>query len=50
MAASDMTNREIAEALIVTVRTVEFHLVNSYRKPRIGGRRELRAALVGTAN
>jgi len=45
MAAGGLTNREIAEALFVTVRTIEFHLVNCYRKLRIAGRRELRAAL-----
>ena len=45
MAAGGLSNREIAEALFVTVRTVEFHLVNCYRKLRIGGRHELPTAL-----
>jgi DNA-binding CsgD family transcriptional regulator len=45
MAAGGMTNREIAESLFLTVRTIEFHLLNSYRKLRISGRGELRAAL-----
>ncbi len=47
MAANGMSNREIAEALFVTVRTVEFHLMHAYRKLHIDGRRELQAALVG---
>jgi DNA-binding CsgD family transcriptional regulator len=45
MAARGMANREIAEALFLTVRTIEFHLRNCYRKLRVSGRRELRAAL-----
>jgi DNA-binding CsgD family transcriptional regulator len=47
MAASGLTNREIAEALFLTVRTIEFHLLNCYRKLRIGGRRQLSAVLLG---
>lgn len=35
MAAEGLTNREIAESLFVTVRTVEFHLRSAYRKLRI---------------
>ncbi len=44
MAAGGMTNREIAEALFVTVRTVEFHLAGAYRKLGVAGRRECRRA------
>jgi DNA-binding CsgD family transcriptional regulator len=47
MAANGLTNREIAEALFLTVRTIEFHLLNAYRKLRISGRRELRGVLAG---
>ncbi len=45
MAADGLTNREIAQALFVTVRTVEVHLTSSYRKLDIGSRQELPAAL-----
>lgn len=46
MAERGMSNREIAEALFVTVRTVEFHLAGAYRKLRIDGRKRLSRALV----
>lgn len=45
MTASGMSNREVAEALFVTVRTVEFHLQNAYRKLDITSRRDLSRAL-----
>jgi DNA-binding CsgD family transcriptional regulator len=45
MAADGMTNKEIAQALFVTLRTVELHLTNGYRKLRISSRHELRRAL-----
>ncbi|MDQ1014235.1 ATP-binding protein [Streptomyces afghaniensis] len=44
-AAAGATNREIAEALFLTQRTVEFHLTSVYRKLGIRGRSELAAAL-----
>ncbi|GHH17129.1 ATP-binding protein [Streptomyces lanatus] len=44
-AAGGATNREIAEALFLTQRTVEFHLTSVYRKLGIRGRRELAAVL-----
>ena len=40
-----MSNREIAQELYVTPKTVEVHLSNTYRKLEIAGRRELPAAL-----
>jgi len=46
MAARGLSNREIAESLFVTVRTVEFHLRGAYRKLRIEGRRELTTDLL----
>ena len=48
MAAEEMTNREIAQALFVTPKTVEVHLSNAYRKLEIKNRRQLAGAL-GTA-
>lgn len=45
MAADGMSNREIAEALFVTRRTVETHLTQVYGKLEIGSREELPAAL-----
>jgi DNA-binding CsgD family transcriptional regulator len=45
MAAEGATNREIAQALFVTEKTIEWHLSQSYRKLGIGSRTELRRAL-----
>jgi DNA-binding CsgD family transcriptional regulator len=45
MAAADMTNREIAQAQFVTVKTVETHLGRAYRKLGISSRGELPRAL-----
>ncbi len=45
MAAEEMTNREIAQALFVTPKTVEVHLSNAYRKLEISSRRQLPGAL-----
>lgn len=45
VAASGATNREIAEALFVTEKTVETHLTAAYRKLNIAGRLQLGAAL-----
>jgi DNA-binding CsgD family transcriptional regulator/tetratricopeptide (TPR) repeat protein len=45
MAASGMTNRQIAQSLFVTVKTVEAHLSATYDKLDIGSRRELPHAL-----
>jgi DNA-binding NarL/FixJ family response regulator len=36
-----MTNREIAQALFVTQKTVEWHLAQAYQKLGIGRRTEL---------
>lgn len=45
MAAQGLTNRQIAEALFLTRRTVELHLSGAYRKLGITGRADLAAAL-----
>lgn len=44
-AASGETNRDIAQSLFVTPKTVEVHLSNAYRKLGIRSRRELAGAL-----
>jgi len=45
MAAGGMTNREIAQALFVTLRTVEIHLTHTYQKLDITSREDLPNAL-----
>jgi DNA-binding NarL/FixJ family response regulator len=45
MAAAGRSNRAIAQELFVTVKTVEFHLRNTYRKLEISSRGELGALL-----
>ena len=45
LAASGMTNREIAQAQFVTTKTVETHLGSAYRKLDVSGRDRLREAL-----
>ena len=47
MAAEELSNKQIAQALFVTVKTVEMHLGRVYRKLDIGSRKELPAALAG---
>jgi DNA-binding CsgD family transcriptional regulator len=41
MAAEGMSNREIAQALFVTLRTVEMHLSNVFRKLGLTSRTQL---------
>jgi DNA-binding CsgD family transcriptional regulator len=45
MAAEGMSNRDIAQALFVTLRTVEMHLSSAFRKLDISSRTQLPAAL-----
>ena len=47
LAADGLGNREIAQALFVTLRTVEGHLTQTYSKLDIASRDELPAALAG---
>jgi DNA-binding CsgD family transcriptional regulator len=44
-AAAGATNREIGQALFISMRTVEMHLTNAYRKLGITTRAELAAAI-----
>jgi DNA-binding CsgD family transcriptional regulator len=45
LAAEGMRNKEIAQGLFVTLRTVEMHLSNAYRKLEISSREDLADAL-----
>ncbi|HYY21814.1 MAG TPA: helix-turn-helix transcriptional regulator, partial [Thermoleophilaceae bacterium] len=45
LAADGLSNREIAEALFVTVKTVEWHLRHAFEKLGIDSRRRLPAML-----
>jgi len=42
LAATGMSNKEIADALFVTIKTVEWHLKHTYRKLGLSSRRDLR--------
>jgi DNA-binding NarL/FixJ family response regulator len=49
LAAGGMSNKEIAQALFVTIKTVEVHLSRTYRKLQIGSRAQLDKALLTSA-
>jgi DNA-binding NarL/FixJ family response regulator len=49
LAAGGASNREIADELVVTVRTVEFHLSRAFRKLGVASRTELDGALRSAA-
>ena len=49
LAATGLTNREIAESLFITPKTVEVHLTSCYQKLGIRSRRQLVAALMAPA-
>lgn len=49
LAAEGHTNKEIAQALVVTVNTVEFHLRNAYAKLGVRSRTQLAARLAAEA-
>ncbi|MEV6717989.1 LuxR C-terminal-related transcriptional regulator [Lentzea sp. NPDC051208] len=45
LVVSGLTNREIADELVLSAKTVEFHLTNIYQKLHVKSRRELRRLL-----
>jgi DNA-binding NarL/FixJ family response regulator len=45
--ADDLSNKDIAQALFLTVKTVEVHLSSVYRKLNISSRRQLAPTLAG---
>jgi DNA-binding CsgD family transcriptional regulator len=47
LAADGLSNREIAQALFLSRKTIEMHLGRAYRKLDIGSRADLGAALDG---
>jgi DNA-binding CsgD family transcriptional regulator len=49
LAADGMTNKEIAQTLFVTIKTVEVHLSHAYRKLQISSRAQLEDALLTPA-
>ncbi len=49
LAIQDLTNREIAQTLFVTARTVEGHLTSVFRKLHLSSRDQLAPALAGDA-
>ena len=49
LAADGLTNREIAQALFVTMRTVEGHLTQVFRKLDLSSREQLAGALAEEA-
>jgi DNA-binding CsgD family transcriptional regulator len=49
LAAEGLSNRDIAQSLFVTLRTVEMHLSNAFRKLGISSRTQLPAALAADA-
>ena len=49
LAGQGLSNREIAQTLFVTARTVEGHLTSTFRKLQLDSRSELSSALAGEA-
>jgi DNA-binding CsgD family transcriptional regulator len=48
LAASGMTNREIAQTLFVTPKTVDYHMRHVFQKLNLSSRRELARLLSGS--
>jgi DNA-binding NarL/FixJ family response regulator len=49
LAADGMSNKEVAQTLLVTIKTVEVHLSSAYRKLKISSRAQLDKALLTPA-
>jgi DNA-binding CsgD family transcriptional regulator len=49
LAVAGRSNREIADQLVVSVRTVESHLASAYRKLGVRSRAQLAGALAGSS-
>jgi DNA-binding NarL/FixJ family response regulator len=50
MAAEGLTNREIAQALFVTPKTIEMHLHTAFRKLNVRSRTQLASVLDQTTD
>lgn len=50
LAASGLTNRQVARELVVTVKAVEWHLSHAYRKLGVGSRDQLAGMLYGSSS
>ncbi len=50
LVADGAQNREVAAALFMSLRTVEYHLSNAYRKLEVRSRTELAASLLGATD
>jgi DNA-binding CsgD family transcriptional regulator len=49
LATEGLTNREIAQTLFITIKTVEDHLRNTYRKLEVAGKGDLAGAMASEA-
>lgn len=49
LACQGLSNRRIAERLVVSVKTVEFHLTNAFRRLDVSTRAELRRVVTGSS-
>ena len=49
LAAGGMSNKEIAQTLFVTIKTVEMHLSHAYRKLEISSRAQLDTSVLTPA-
>jgi DNA-binding CsgD family transcriptional regulator len=45
LVCAGLSNRQVAARLVLSTKTVEFHLTNVFRRLDVGGRAELRAVL-----